>query len=242
TGTHQNFRDAWFVGGVPQYTTAVWVGFPDAQIPLQNLVIHGEYYSRVFGGSVPAPIWRQFMEIALAGIPVVDFPPPAEGVEALFRVPETEVPSVVGLFVSEAKDEILKAHLKPAVHTVNSFAPKGTVLGQSPGPGAVVQQGSGVSLSVSSGLPPAAPVPNLLGIPEAQVDPAVQAFADSTGLTVSYSLAYSPTSDPNLVGKVTAVSPAPGTMIENGAHLTITIGTQPPPPEEEEEPPPPPDD
>jgi len=239
TGTHQNFRDAWFVGGVPQYTTAVWVGFPDAQIPLQGVVIHGERYSRVFGGSVPAPIWRQFMEVALAGVPVAEFPPPAEGVEALFRVPTTEVPSVVGLLVGEARREILNAHLKPAVQEVNSFEPKGTVLGQSPSPGAVVQQGSGVSLSVSSGLAPEAPVPNLLGTPESAVDAAVQAFADSTGLSVSYSLAYSPTGDPNLVGKVTAVSPAPGTMIQDGAHLTITIGTQPPPPEEEKPAPPP---
>jgi penicillin-binding protein 1A len=39
TGTHQDYRDAWFVGFVPQYTTAVWVGYERDQIPLRNVTI-----------------------------------------------------------------------------------------------------------------------------------------------------------------------------------------------------------
>ena len=55
TGTNQSFRDAWFVGFVPQYSTAVWVGYADDQTSLRNVTINDNFYSRVFGGSVPAP-------------------------------------------------------------------------------------------------------------------------------------------------------------------------------------------
>jgi membrane peptidoglycan carboxypeptidase len=36
TGTHQNYMEAWYVGFVPQYSTAVWVGYPDFQYPLRD--------------------------------------------------------------------------------------------------------------------------------------------------------------------------------------------------------------
>ena len=67
TGTTSDFRDAWFVGFVPQLTAAVWVGNDD--------------YSKMYesyGGNVPARIWASFMKSALKGVQVEDFgsPPP----------------------------------------------------------------------------------------------------------------------------------------------------------------------
>ncbi len=58
TGTAQNASDAWFAGAVPQLSTAVWVGFPQGQIPMccGNVRI-----STVYGGTWPASIWRAFM-------------------------------------------------------------------------------------------------------------------------------------------------------------------------------------
>ncbi len=47
TGTAQNFRDVWFVGAVPQYTTAVWVGYPDAQIEMVNFAVYDERTDKV---------------------------------------------------------------------------------------------------------------------------------------------------------------------------------------------------
>ena len=51
TGTAQNASDAWFVGAVPQMATAVWVGFPQGQVPMccGNVRI-----STVYGGTWPA--------------------------------------------------------------------------------------------------------------------------------------------------------------------------------------------
>ena len=34
---------------MPQFTAAVWVGFPDVQVPMQNITVDGTFYSRVFG-------------------------------------------------------------------------------------------------------------------------------------------------------------------------------------------------
>ncbi len=73
TGTTDNNADAWFVGFVPQLETAVWVGYPGGEIPMQN--VHG---IAVSGGSFPAEIWRLFMEPALAKVPPADFLVPAQ--------------------------------------------------------------------------------------------------------------------------------------------------------------------
>ena len=70
TGTAQNASDAWFVGAIPQMVTAVWVGFPQGQIPMccGNVRI-----STVYGGTWPASIWRAFMLAATQGLPVKEF-------------------------------------------------------------------------------------------------------------------------------------------------------------------------
>jgi penicillin-binding protein 1A len=69
TGTAENFVDAWFCGYVPQLAACVWVGYPKAEIPLYNV----EGVSAVFGGSLPAEIWRRFMSEAVKNQPARDF-------------------------------------------------------------------------------------------------------------------------------------------------------------------------
>ncbi|MFL5959522.1 MAG: transglycosylase domain-containing protein [Gaiellaceae bacterium] len=73
TGTAENYVDAWFCGYVPQLATCVWVGYPRGEIPLVN--VEGLY--QVFGGSLPAEIWHDFMGPAVANLPVVGFPTPS---------------------------------------------------------------------------------------------------------------------------------------------------------------------
>jgi penicillin-binding protein 1A len=65
TGTAESFEDAWFCGYVPQLATCVWIGYPQAEIPLLNV----EGFPEVFGGSIPALTWHDFMLGALAGVP-----------------------------------------------------------------------------------------------------------------------------------------------------------------------------
>ncbi|MCX5748995.1 MAG: penicillin-binding protein 1A [Candidatus Saganbacteria bacterium] len=65
TGTSDNFRDAWFIGFVPQLITGVWVGNDD------NTPMKG-----VAEVSVCPRIWKQFMETVLSATPPEDFPKP----------------------------------------------------------------------------------------------------------------------------------------------------------------------
>jgi membrane peptidoglycan carboxypeptidase len=70
TATAENFNDAWLCGYVPQLATCVWVGYPNAEIPLLNL----DGFAQVVGGSIPARIWHDFMVAALEGVPVKPLP------------------------------------------------------------------------------------------------------------------------------------------------------------------------
>lgn len=72
TGTAQRWRDAWFAGYIPQLTAAVWVGFPQAQIPM----VPPTTRIRVTGGSFPTQIWHAFMAAATRGMPVEEFTKP----------------------------------------------------------------------------------------------------------------------------------------------------------------------
>ena len=72
TGTGENYTNAWFCGYVPQLVACVWVGWPQQNRSLTNV----EGVSEVFGGTIPAEIWRDFMSSAVAGLAVRDFTSP----------------------------------------------------------------------------------------------------------------------------------------------------------------------
>ncbi len=63
TGTTNDFRDAWFVGYAPDIVTGVWVGADDFT-PMD----------KVTGGSIPALIWKDYMETALKDMPKTALP------------------------------------------------------------------------------------------------------------------------------------------------------------------------
>ncbi|HWC32290.1 MAG TPA: penicillin-binding protein [Actinomycetota bacterium] len=73
TGTNQLWRDAWFVGYIPQFSAAVWVGHPSGQVSMASSRI-----GPVVGGSWPAQIWHAFMAAVTKRMPVRDFHRPAE--------------------------------------------------------------------------------------------------------------------------------------------------------------------
>lgn len=65
TGTTEEFRDAWFIGFVPQLVTGVWVGNDD------NRSMRG-----VAEVAICPRIWHDYNLQALAGEPILDFPRP----------------------------------------------------------------------------------------------------------------------------------------------------------------------
>ena len=66
TGTSQDFIDVWFSGFTPDLETTIWIGF-DTPTPLGD---------NVTGGGLVAPIWHDYMAIALKDRPVLTFPVP----------------------------------------------------------------------------------------------------------------------------------------------------------------------
>ena len=64
TGTTEGSHDAWFVGYTPELVAAVWVGFPEGNIPMT--APHTEY--TITGGTWPARIWSRFAIAALEGV------------------------------------------------------------------------------------------------------------------------------------------------------------------------------
>ena len=69
TGTTNESAAVWFAGYTPQIAAAVWVGDPRGgyAYPMKDITVNGVYYSQVYGGTLPGPIWRDSMEIALTG-------------------------------------------------------------------------------------------------------------------------------------------------------------------------------
>lgn len=63
TGTTSDYRDAWFIGYTPDLTCGVWVG-NDNNTPMK----------KVTGGHLPARIWHDFMQPALANTSVKSLP------------------------------------------------------------------------------------------------------------------------------------------------------------------------
>jgi penicillin-binding protein 1A len=87
TGTAKDNVDAWFCGYTPQLTTCVWMGWPKAETPLENVM----GVPSVYGGTIPAAIWHDFMYAALQGQPVKSFPTPSMAGHTIG--PPTPVPS-----------------------------------------------------------------------------------------------------------------------------------------------------
>ena len=66
TGTTDNNTDAWFIGYSPSLALGVWVGFDEP----------ASLGRRETGARAALPIWREFMEQAMADVPDLDFPMP----------------------------------------------------------------------------------------------------------------------------------------------------------------------
>ena len=124
TGTTKDHADAWFVGFTPTLATAVWVGYPQGQVPM----VPPRTAGRVSGGTWPAAIWAGFMRAPLAGV----------------------VPAVVGVPVARAAGWLEAAGLSLAQRlTVDGEAAPGTVLAQSPAGGTARPAGTPVTLTVA---------------------------------------------------------------------------------------------
>jgi membrane peptidoglycan carboxypeptidase len=206
TGTADLNRHVWFVGFSQQVSTSVWVGSPGRPYPLPNY-----WGTSVFGGTIAAPIWRAYMSVVMQDLDPVEFP------EAV----RIQVPSVVGLPLPDARRVLSEARLTATVTVVDSAAPEGTVVSQSPGAGSDVLPGSSVALQVSNGVAPVSIVPNVVGLSGSEA----AALIRSAGFGVA--VVEQDVTNPGKVDRVLAQSPASGTELVEGRTVTITVGVAP---------------
>ncbi len=75
TGTTEELIDAWLDGYTPDYSTAVWMGYPNKRVSMTD--VHGEPQQ---GGYLPAEIWHAYMAAVTEGQPCVEFPPSKEAI------------------------------------------------------------------------------------------------------------------------------------------------------------------
>jgi penicillin-binding protein 1A len=208
TGTAQDYTNVYFAGYTPQLATAVWVGFPYGQIPMDSY-----YGGSVFGGTVAAPIWHNFMIKAMQGYPV-------EGFESAPAPERGQIPDVVGMHSEEAQAALVEANFTPIVEKVVSFESTNTVLSQSPGGGASAVLGSAVAIQVSNGKGEPVVVPRVTGLSKVQ---AVNALTEA-GLVAA--IEFVPVDDRALEGIVVSQIPIGdgSKTVDAGATVIIQVG------------------
>lgn len=218
TGTAQGYKDAWFIGFVPQLSAGVWMGYERGEDPLT----HPDCPRGVTGGCVPTAVWRDFMlgAIDVLGLEAEDFPTPPP-------IPTDTVPGVLDMLV-EAADEILEeAGFHPRHESVVDYRPAGTVIAQTPAGGATAPRGSAVELSVSdgTGLPPV--MPDLTGKNQREATEII------TGLNLDLWLGVRrvPVDDEGLIDLVVGQTPSAGTDLARGERVWVELGREPTPAE-----------
>ncbi|HZA61017.1 MAG TPA: PASTA domain-containing protein, partial [Actinomycetota bacterium] len=206
TGSTNDLKDATFGGCTRQICSFVWVGHQKQLIPMSN--VHGV---RVFGGTFPAMIWHDFMEFAMRGKKVLDWPPAPKPESAV-------VPNVVGKSEEQATKILAEAGFSATVKSVASLdVPAGKVARQSPPGGSRATAGSQVMIGVSNGKAPKHTVPDVRGLSQSQATKRLE----NQGFNVK--VTYAKTDDQDRHKTVRSQSPGPGVRAQGGSTVTIVV-------------------
>ena len=131
-------------------------------------------------------------------------------------VERVELPDTVGTSADAARARLRDLGLRVRVVRVVAPDPAGTVVGQSPGDGVEVREGTTVTLRVSTG-PAEVAIPDVVGIDEASA----RIELENAGFSVR--VTDESTDDPAQDGVVVAQSPRGGSTAGEGAVVTITV-------------------
>ena len=160
TGTVNESKAAWFVGYTPQLAGAVWVGKP-TPTPMKRVTIDGRYYRQVYGGDIPAAIWRQAMAQSLQGVPVERFD---KADPEVVNGDQVQVPDVTGQPYDAAKQALADAGfgVRDGGFVSAAPVPSGIVPYTSPRAGRTVSVGRVITVYQSNGkvAPPPPPSPS----------------------------------------------------------------------------------
>jgi serine/threonine-protein kinase len=157
-------------------------------------------------------------------MPEAQFPEDPPNIRDYQVPPSTTVPVVVGLLQEDAEQVLRGAFLNYEVLEVASLDPEGTVVSQSVEPGTTVNQGSTVTIYVSTGETPTAPLPNLVGLTFEEAVEVIQEFELTTGVRVNLFQQKMVVTDPSQVDRIVSTNPGPGTQLTESATVTVFIG------------------
>ncbi len=224
TGTHQGFREAWFIGFIPQYTSSVWIGFAEEQLPLTNVEINGEIISNVSGGRVPAPMWKEFMTKVVEDLEVVDWPDDPSDIEKYYEIPTVFIPQLLGLNVLDAEEIAFSNYLLPKIKLIDSDEIPGLVLTQSIEKDEEVPEGTEITLEVSGNKYSA----NLPNIPPCsytieQAESLIKDFMRESNVILFIQKNYDATETQGCEGKVIGTNVAQGATVSTGDTVILIV-------------------
>jgi penicillin-binding protein 1A len=133
TGTTNDEKDVWFIGFSPDLVVGVFMGYDKPR----------HIADRATGGALAAPIFRDFMKVALADKPAVPFRVPP-GIK-LIRV---DVRS--GMRAAPGADRVILEAFKPGTAPPDNYSvigvtdPEGRPVGVSPEADRMVRSGNGL--------------------------------------------------------------------------------------------------
>jgi serine/threonine-protein kinase len=136
----------------------------------------------------------------------------------LTRPAKKQVPAVVGDNVNDATTILQNAGFHPSIFQVQNAKKAGTVIGQDPLGGQKVDEGSTVSLKVSSG-PGNTVIPSVVGLPEAKAKQKIK----QANLRIDQVVQES--SDTIAAGDATRTDPASGGSEPVGTAITLFISS-----------------
>jgi penicillin-binding protein 1A len=146
TGTTSELVDAWLDGYTPNYSTVVWMGYPNTRVSMTD--VHGEPQQ---GGYLPAEIWHAYMAAVTEGQPCTEFPTSKEAI------------SYVPFYGKYASTGLAQAAEENA-HSTEHAATKPKRHGAGPNPNAPASNRPGAS---EPGTPPPAQAPSTPATPGA---------------------------------------------------------------------------
>lgn len=131
TGTTNDYRDAWIVGYAPDISIGAWAGNNDNS-PMEKKV----------AGFIVAPMWHEFMALALKNIPERSFPPPA-ALDTVTLKPALQgiwqggfaytIDSITGKLATDyTPSETRKSKVVQNVHSILHWIDRSNILGPAP--------------------------------------------------------------------------------------------------------------
>ena len=227
TGTHQGFREAWFIGFIPQYTSAVWIGFAEEQLPLTNVEIKGELIKNVSGGRVPAPMWKEFMEEVVKDLPVENWPSDSSDIDKYYEIPTIEIPQLLGLNILDAEEIAFSNYILPSINLIDSEEAPGLVLSQSIEAGEEVPEGTEIVLEVS-GSTYSANIPSIqpCSLTLEEGENLIKNFMRDTNVIIFIKNEFVESDSSDCNGKIIGTNVPQGSVMSTGETLVFIVNSK----------------